>query len=84
MSKPIEYFFERKRWEKIMLVRDGSSMLCFLSNGGLQEQHEVDWGTEDKAIEEFDKAEILVMTKGFTKVDNPKTKANAGINPDYY
>lgn len=80
--KPVESFFERKKWEQVMLVRDGSSVLYFLNNGGLSEQYEHDWLSIDRAVEEFDKAEILVMTKGFTKVE--KTAKDPGPNPDYY
>jgi hypothetical protein len=82
--RPTEYFFERKKWERVMLVLDGSSMLCFLSNGGRQEQHEFDFDNGEKAREEFDKAEILVMTKGFMKIDNPNKPKPQGWNPDYY
>lgn len=82
---PTESHWERKRWERVMLVRDGSSMLYFLNNGGRSETHEFDWGTDDRAAEEFDKAEVLVMTKGFKRVDpNPASPQASGINPDFY
>lgn len=61
-----------------MLVKDGNSMLVFVSNGREDGNYTFDFPNETVADEELDKALILIAAKGFVE-DAPKEETSDSI-----